>query len=115
MPWGLDSIENTLTTLNLLGDTSMNATLVPQMQSQRNPDGSYVEGPSEGFQTTAYALLALKALSLADDAKLTQQYLEGNVGAGGLVFDPTNDLETFEVTGEILWGCVLPIGPVGPP
>lgn len=114
-PYGIDSVTNTLNVLNLLGDTSMNATLVPAMQSQRNPDGSYVNSPGEAFQSTAYALMALKALSLSDDAKLTQQYLEARVGVGGVVFNPANDLETYEVTGEILWSCVLPVGPVGPP
>lgn len=99
--YGLDAIAHTLEALNLAGDGSANATLLAAMNAERNADGSYTDNPEAAFQTTAYCLLALKAVN-SPLAAQTEAYLASHVHLGGYVFDPANNLETYEVTGEIL-------------
>jgi hypothetical protein len=99
--YGLDAIAHTLEALNLAGDTSANAALLAAMNAERNPDGSYTDNPEAAHQTTAYCLLALRAVD-SPLAVQTAEYLASRVQVGGHVFDPADNLETFEVTGEIL-------------
>jgi hypothetical protein len=107
LDYGLDSIAHVLAALNTLGDTSMNATLAPLMAAERNLDGSYTDSPEAAYQTTAYCLMALKAMQDAG-AVQTQAWLVSRIQLGGLVYDPADDIETYEVTSEILAAIVLP-------
>lgn len=99
--YGLDSIAHVLEACHDAGDTSQDAALLAAMNAERNPDGSYTDNPEAAFQTTAYCLLALKALGspLAGD---TAAFLESRIRLGGYVYDPADDLETYEASGEVL-------------
>jgi hypothetical protein len=103
---GLLSIAHVLTVLHLIGDNSMNATLLAAMQAERNPDGSYGSAPDDVQQTTVFCLMALKALGLTADAAATQTWLEGEIHVGGFVYDPATNIEVYEVEGEMLWSLI---------
>ena len=53
------------------------------------------------LQATVYGLLALKQIGNAYAQKV-QTYLESQVDAQGIIKDPANNLETYEVEGEAL-------------
>jgi hypothetical protein len=103
--YGLDGIAHTLEALNLAGDTSVNATLLAAMDTERNPDGSYTDNPEAAHQTTAYCLLALKAVE-SPQAAQTASYLLGTIHLGGYVYNPADNVETYEVSGEILFALL---------
>jgi hypothetical protein len=106
LPNGLISIAHVLTVLNLVGDTSMNTTLLAAMQGERNPDGSYGVDPEASTQTTSFCLMALKTLGLNTDAAATQAWLETQIHVGGAVYDPATNTEIYEAEGELLWALI---------
>ena len=61
-------------------------------------NGSPNDGP---LQATVYGLLALKQIGNAHAQKV-QTYLEAQVDGNGIIKDPANNIETYEVEGEAL-------------
>ncbi|GEM_PF-3992020 len=102
---GISAIGHTLYALNEAGDTSMNAQLLGELNSKRNSDGSY--GPnSEGLVLrTNYALMALKEMK-NPGAVQTQSWLEDQVKSGGLIYDPTTDIERPQSSGLVLYSLL---------
>lgn len=88
-------------------DAGSYATLIDELTTRLDElvgeDGSVSieSGGDNPYQTSAYALLAYKEIE-SPHAQPLQTYLESLVNGDGAVVDPLNNMETFEVDGEIL-------------